>query len=1109
MKRIFCLCLFLIVSWVPLPQSFATDRCDQWVARVVSVKGVMEVQPVNMKSWQAANLDQTLCVGDSVRVAKRSRAMMQLQNGILVSLDQETKILFSKVDAEKVDTSWLMLWEGAVHVISRVAHHFKVKTEYMTTAIEGTEFVVRAEQKKSTVSVFDGRVRSFNDFGSVTIASGEAAIAEAGQAPRRQLLVKPRDAVQWALYYPPLIDFRQSAYRTGKAKQLIQKTLDHYQDNELTSAFASMETVPANLRDAQYFNLRAGLLLSVGRVDEARADIDAVQKLDPDNGIAVSLLSIIAVVQNEKEEALSLAQKAVELEPQSPVPQVALSYAYQAAFDIEMALEAVKKAADLFPNDALTWARVAELQLSLGYLNRALDAVNKAVALDPDLERTQTVLGFAYLTQIKIKEAKTAFEKAIEFDPSAPLPRLGLGLAKIRKGALNEGTQEIEIAASLDPNNALVRSYLGKAYFEQKRGGVASIEFDIAKELDPNDPTPWFYDAILNQTTNRPVEALHNVQKSIELNDNRAVYRGQLDMDGDQAVRGSSLARVYDDLGFDQLALVEASKSLSADPTNHSAHRFLSDTYTQLPRHEIARVSELLQAQLLQPINVNPVQPRLAVSDLNVMNGTGPAEAAFNEFTPLFERDQIRLTASGLVGNNDTLADEAVLSGILGRFSYSLGQFHSETDGFRNNNDLKNDLYDVFAQVAVSPSLNIQAEYRHRNTEQMDLNLDFDPDVREFPQNRLEIEQDTTRIGTHSAPSPHSDLIFSFINSNRVEKQGVPSSRVQTEDRGYQIEGQYLFRSNWFNMTTGIGNYKIDVTRLGKTLSDFTRKGDNAYVYANIAFPKNLSWTIGLSYDSFEERSLGLDELNPKVGLQWELNDNLRLRLAMFQTVKRALIADQTLEPTQVAGFNQFFDDLNGAETERYGIGLDARLTDSLYGGLEVSRRDIKSPSHFLMLDGTLTVRFEDRQEDLYRAYLYWKPHSNWVVTADYSLDRFRKKGGINTNRPNQVKTTSLPMALRYFSPLGFFAELGATFVDQEVDRHPKSKLKAGSENFIIVDASLGYRLPNRRGIISLEVGNLLNEAFLFQDDNFRTSEIRSPRFIPDRTILGQVTLNF
>ncbi len=102
-----------------------------------------------------------------------------------------------------------------------------------------------------------------------------------------------------------------------------------------------------------------------------------------------------------------------------------------------------------------------------------------------------------------------------------------MGLAKIRDGDLDEGTREIETAASLDPNNSLVRSYLGKAYFEEKRGSLAETELEQAKLLDPEDPTPWFYDAIQKQTTNRPVEALHDLEHAIARNDTaRCIDRG-------------------------------------------------------------------------------------------------------------------------------------------------------------------------------------------------------------------------------------------------------------------------------------------------------------------------------------------------------------------------------------------------------------------------------------------------------------------------------------------------------------------------------------------------------------------------------------------------------
>ena len=79
------------------------------------------------------------------------------------------------------------------------------------------------------------------------------------------------------------------------------------------------------------------------------------------------------------------------------------------------------------------------------------------------------------------------------------------------------------------------------------------------------------------------------------------------------------------------------------------------------------------------------------------------------------------------------------------------------------------------------------------------------------------------------------------------------------------------------------------------------------------------------------------------------------------------------------------------------------------------------------------------------------------------------------------------------------------------MNRYQVSLLPEGSDSFITVDAAIGYRLPNRRGIFSLQVTNLFDEEFKYQDDNFREfrDEPSSGPYIPDRAILARVSLQF
>jgi len=604
--------LTVLLSSYPGLTAAATQ--EPWVARAVSVQGAVEAQRVGEAQWQPVQLHDTFRPGDRIRVLESSRADVALLDQSVLRLSANTTITIEANKEER--TAVVDLLRGAAHFFSRGPRSLEVQTPYTIAGVRGTEFFISVEADRTLLSIFEGTVLAANSAGHLTLTSGQSASAETGQAPVLRVVARPRDAIQWALYYPPVLYFSPEALAGGADwQEMVRQSMPFYLRGDLQRAFKSMAKDPAEIRDPRFFAYRAHLFLAVGQIDAANANIERALRLNPDDSHALALQTIIAVVQNDRDQALRTAQQAVAAAPNSATALIALSYAQQARFDLDGARASLEQAVRLEPNNALAWARLAELQSSFGALQKALQAAQRAVDLEPNLARTQTVLGYAYLAQVKTTQAKAAFDKAIALDQADALPRLGLGLAAIREGQLEAGRRDIEIAASLDPNNSIVRSYLGKAYFEEERTGLDEREYAMAKELDPNDPTPWFFDAIAKQTTNRPVEALHDLQKSIDLNDNRAVYRSRLLLDSDLAARSAGLGRIYSDLGFQQLPLVEGWKSVNTDPTNFSAHRFLADSYAVLPRHEIARVSELLQSQLLQPINITPIQPRLAESN--------------------------------------------------------------------------------------------------------------------------------------------------------------------------------------------------------------------------------------------------------------------------------------------------------------------------------------------------------------------------------------------------------------------------------------------------------------------------------------------------------------
>jgi len=1118
--------------------------CEQWVAKVVSVEGMIQVRSVGEATWGQGAIGDTYCVGDTVRVPQW-RAALVLQNETLIRLDAGSEITFTEFKED--EPSWIELLKGMVHFLSRTPQRLTITTPFVNGAIEGTEFLFRVIENEAQLWVFEGRVVLENELGTLPVVSGQSAVTRKGEPPQRVIVVRPRDAVQWALYYPPLFDYR-AARLAGPDSPTLLKATQRYEEGDVVGALSQLDNVPPARRDVHYFTLRAGMLLSIGRVDHAQADISEALQQDADNGIALALLSVIALVNNDTQEALRLAHRATERAPDSSIPHIALSYAQQGVFQIDEASASAQEATRLAPEDALALARVAELWLARGYSGQAIEAAYRAVERNATLSRPHTILGFAHLTTMEIDKASTAFQQAIALDQADPLPRLGLGLAKIKRSGwaqqngLEPGRREIEIAMTLDPNNSILRSYLGKIYFEEKRGRLAETQYAMAKELDPHDPTPWFYDAIRKQLANQPIGALHDLQESIRLNDNRAVYRGRLLLDQDVAARGTTVGRTYNNLGFGQRGRIEGWHSLSRDPASPMAHRLLSDTYSALPRYGIARVSELLQSQLLQPLNTNNLQPQLPFSNLQIVEAGGPSSLSLNEFNPLFMRDGPRLLANTVGGSNDTYGGNVVGSILQGPVSLSAGAygFNSEPD-FRDNFDVKHEIYNVFAQAALLPQLNIQTEYRYRKTEQGDLILRFDPNNFSSGQ-RLTIHEKVARVGARFTPGPHSNIISSYIYS-RTELDGFtpsmaggPSIDGDGETKSHQVEGQYLFQSGIFNAQIGGGYNHVDTDiefglqalsipfppfcippipifappACSSTQKEkFTSKHANGYAYINVHWPQQIIWTGGFAYESIDDRSNDFDRVLPKAGMQWTMTDWARLRLSYVQTMKRPFLADQTIEPTQVAGFNQFFDDAPGTTTEQEGIALDLTLTKDLYAGFQLAHRELEWPTI-----SNLETVYADRREDRALGYVYWTPHPQLAFTAEGSYERFKRSATDATvvlgEQPTKVETWVVPLSARFFHPSGFFAGIKGNFVWQQVDLPQNATFDDGTDDFFLVDADVGYRLPNRLGIISLEVHNLFDKSFHYQDLNEQTSQeaVTSP-FLPTRMVFGRLTLSF
>jgi outer membrane receptor protein involved in Fe transport len=271
-----------------------------------------------------------------------------------------------------------------------------------------------------------------------------------------------------------------------------------------------------------------------------------------------------------------------------------------------------------------------------------------------------------------------------------------------------------------------------------------------------------------------------------------------------------------------------------------------------------------------------------------------------------------------------------------------------------------------------------------------------------------------------------------------------------------------------------------------------------------------VTFTLGASADFLNTTGLTIatEQFNPKVGLTWNILPSTTLRAAAFKAFKRTLMTDQTLEPTQVAGFNQFFDDPESTESRRYGVAVDQKFSQTIFGGVELSRRDLTVPAPFTntATGVVLGVQRVDWKEYLGRAYLFWTPHEWVALSTEYQYERFDRVKSINFGLKDAT-TQRVPLGLRLFHPSGLSLALKGTYVTQNVEfqrRNVTFCCEFGESDFWVVDAALSYRLPKRYGLITVGATNLFDQKFKFQEADFDNATIQ-----PDRTVFGRVTLAF
>jgi Flp pilus assembly protein TadD len=960
-------------------------------SRLLTAEGKVEVARAGQAAWNAGITNQTLTNGDRIRTGSRSRATIRLSDASVLVVKELTTLELRPPQAAGANSGFDMKSGGSYFFNRERPGMVEFRTPLASGAIRGTEFhLTVAENGRTEVALFDGAVELTNDLGGASLVSNEQAVVDPGQAPRKTAMLEASSIIQWVLYYPAVLDADELGLTDGE-KNALTDSLAAYRAGDLLTA---QDQYPTNRQpggDAERL-YRAATLLAVGQVDEATVLLQNIS-----TPLAEALRQMVSTVKGKPQSrgaSLALASE-----------WMAESYTLQAQSKLESALEAARKATLKSPNFGFAWARVAELEFSFGRSAAAQAALDKSQALTPRNAQAHAIRGFAHAAKGRTKAAEQSFEDAITLDPGLANGWLGRGLIRIRQGRGVEGRQDLQVAAAREPQRSMLRSYLGKAWSQTDNTALAEKELALAKKFDPNDPTPWLYSAIVLEQHNRVNDAVSDLEKSQELNDNRSVFRSRLLLDQDKAVRSANLARIYQDAGLTDWSVREAGRAVSYDYGNFSAHQFLANSYDALRdplafnlRYEAPAVSEYFIANLLSPVGATPLSQ--AVSQ--------------QEYTRLFDRDHIGVAGrSEYLGNKDWTLDGAVY-GRNGPVDYAVEGFRRRQNGQRPNNDFESEGFAGRFRAQLTPKDTFYFEANRTELESGDVSQRYDQDQASRTLRVKEEQEPNVFLGYHREWSPgHHTLflgarfdddlrlrepaypIYFFVQDNDDNitqiQTAVDDVRYRTEFVGYSGELQQIFttpkntlvfgarlqdaESDTFNSVYSLGQ----IAATNKNTTDLTRQ--SVYAYDQWTPWTPLQFTVGITYDRLHypdnidtspitDSHSRVDRISPKAGLIWTVDKNTHARAAYTRSLGGVFFDNSfRLEPTQVGGFNQAYRSIAsesliglvpGTRFETFSVGVDHKFPTRTYMNLDAELLRSKGSRTLGVLNNSIFIPVPD-----------------------------------------------------------------------------------------------------------------------------------------------------
>ncbi len=317
------------------------------------------------------------------------------------------------------------------------------------------------------------------------------------------------------------------------APALLMKAILLRADRKRSEALKiATEVAAANPSMPNAHFLAGQLYAELDRPEEAQEQYEQVLKLDRRPAQAAIELARLHLRQRALDKALTYAQQAIGLQPQSVVAHDLLARIYLAQGALDKAKVEVDQIQKAFPNEAIGYNLGALAQIAAKQPQAARASYEKALSIAPaNLEALTGVVTLdAAAGRVKDAVARVDGMMARQ-EPSSDLLMLA-ARAKAAAGDSQAAEELLQRAITIDPDRLQAYGLLGQLYVQQKRLGEALDRFKEIATRNPKSIAAPTMIGMLLEAQGKGAEA-------------EQAYRQVLSIDRRAAVASNNLAYLY------------------------------------------------------------------------------------------------------------------------------------------------------------------------------------------------------------------------------------------------------------------------------------------------------------------------------------------------------------------------------------------------------------------------------------------------------------------------------------------------------------------------------------------------------------------------------------